>query len=40
MLWRRSYDVPSPPIADDSPLSQAARLPVRDPGRDTGTERS
>ena len=26
MLWRRSYDVPPPPIADDDPLSQ-----VRDP---------
>ncbi len=24
MLWRRSYDVPPPPIADDDPLSQAA----------------
>jgi 2,3-bisphosphoglycerate-dependent phosphoglycerate mutase len=23
MLWRRSYDVPPPPIADDDPLSQA-----------------
>jgi 2,3-bisphosphoglycerate-dependent phosphoglycerate mutase len=23
MLWRRSYDVPPPPIADDSPYSQA-----------------
>lgn len=23
MLWRRSYDVPPPPIADDSPFSQA-----------------
>jgi 2,3-bisphosphoglycerate-dependent phosphoglycerate mutase len=22
MLWRRSYDVPPPPIADDDPLSQ------------------
>src|SRR5436305_13626407 len=32
MLWRRSYDVPPPPIADDDPLSQSgdpryARLP-------------
>ncbi|HYB29698.1 MAG TPA: hypothetical protein VEF89_24025 [Solirubrobacteraceae bacterium] len=26
MLWRRSYDVPPPPIADDDPLS-----PVNDP---------
>jgi 2,3-bisphosphoglycerate-dependent phosphoglycerate mutase len=26
MLWRRSYDVPPPPLADDDPLS-----PVRDP---------
>jgi 2,3-bisphosphoglycerate-dependent phosphoglycerate mutase len=24
MLWRRSYDVPPPPIADDNPLSQAS----------------
>src|SRR5208283_1610892 len=24
MLWRRSYDVPPPPIADDDPLSQAS----------------
>ena len=24
MLWRRSYDVPPPPIADDDPLSQFA----------------
>jgi 2,3-bisphosphoglycerate-dependent phosphoglycerate mutase len=24
MLWRRSYDVPPPPIADDDPLSQSA----------------
>jgi 2,3-bisphosphoglycerate-dependent phosphoglycerate mutase len=23
MLWRRSYDVPPPPLADDHPLSQA-----------------
>jgi 2,3-bisphosphoglycerate-dependent phosphoglycerate mutase len=23
MLWRRSYDVPPPPIADDDPLSQS-----------------
>jgi 2,3-bisphosphoglycerate-dependent phosphoglycerate mutase len=23
VLWRRSYDVPPPPIADDDPLSQA-----------------
>jgi 2,3-bisphosphoglycerate-dependent phosphoglycerate mutase len=23
MLWRRSYDVPPPPIADDDPFSQA-----------------
>jgi 2,3-bisphosphoglycerate-dependent phosphoglycerate mutase len=22
MVWRRSYDVPPPPIADDDPLSQ------------------
>ena len=24
MLWRRSYDVPPPPISDDDPLSQAS----------------
>jgi 2,3-bisphosphoglycerate-dependent phosphoglycerate mutase len=24
MLWRRSYDVPPPPLPDDHPLSQAA----------------
>jgi 2,3-bisphosphoglycerate-dependent phosphoglycerate mutase len=24
MLWRRSYDVPPPPIADDDPLSQVS----------------
>jgi 2,3-bisphosphoglycerate-dependent phosphoglycerate mutase len=24
MIWRRSYDVPPPPLADDNPLSQAA----------------
>jgi 2,3-bisphosphoglycerate-dependent phosphoglycerate mutase len=24
MLWRRSYDVPPPPLSDDDPLSQAA----------------
>jgi 2,3-bisphosphoglycerate-dependent phosphoglycerate mutase len=24
MLWRRSYDTPPPPIADDDPLSQAS----------------
>src|SRR5262252_560247 len=23
MLWRRSYDVPPPPLADDDPMSQA-----------------
>src|SRR6266481_9799318 len=23
MLWRRSYDVPPPPLADDDPYSQA-----------------
>jgi len=26
MLWRRSYDVPPPPISDDDPLSQAADI--------------
>jgi len=26
MLWRRSYDVPPPPIADDSPYSQAGDI--------------
>jgi 2,3-bisphosphoglycerate-dependent phosphoglycerate mutase len=24
MLWRRSYDVPPPPLADDDPMSQAS----------------
>jgi 2,3-bisphosphoglycerate-dependent phosphoglycerate mutase len=24
MIWRRSYDVPPPPLADDDPLSQSA----------------
>jgi 2,3-bisphosphoglycerate-dependent phosphoglycerate mutase len=24
MLWRRSYDIPPPPLPDDDPLSQAA----------------
>ncbi len=24
MLWRRSYDVPPPPVADDDPMSQAS----------------
>jgi 2,3-bisphosphoglycerate-dependent phosphoglycerate mutase len=24
MLWRRSYDVPPPPLADDDPMSQVA----------------
>src|SRR5215469_6010029 len=27
MLWRRSYDVPPPPIADDNPLSQVGDPP-------------
>jgi 2,3-bisphosphoglycerate-dependent phosphoglycerate mutase len=26
MLWRRSYDVPPPPITDDDPLSQSGDL--------------
>jgi 2,3-bisphosphoglycerate-dependent phosphoglycerate mutase len=26
MLWRRSYDVPPPPIADDDPMSQSGDL--------------
>jgi len=26
MIWRRSYDVPPPPIADDDPLSQVRDL--------------
>jgi 2,3-bisphosphoglycerate-dependent phosphoglycerate mutase len=26
MLWRRSYDVPPPPIADDDPLSQSGDI--------------
>ncbi len=28
MLWRRSYDVPPPPLADSDPLSQAGRPQV------------
>jgi 2,3-bisphosphoglycerate-dependent phosphoglycerate mutase len=24
MLWRRSYDIPPPPLADDDPMSQSA----------------
>ncbi len=30
MLWRRSYDVPPPPIADDDPYSQAADMRYAD----------
>ena len=29
MLWRRSYDVPPPPIADDDPLSQVGGPALR-----------
>ncbi len=29
MLWRRSYDVPPPPLADDDPLLTGGRPPVR-----------
>jgi 2,3-bisphosphoglycerate-dependent phosphoglycerate mutase len=29
MLWRRSYDVPPPPLPDDDPLSQYGDAPVR-----------
>ena len=40
MLWRRSYDVPPPPIADDDPLSQAgdARYAVLPPEARPRTE--
>jgi 2,3-bisphosphoglycerate-dependent phosphoglycerate mutase len=40
MLWRRSYDVPPPPIADDNPLSQAgdARYAVLPPEARPRTE--
>ena len=31
-LWRRSYDVPPPPIADDDPYSQASDPRYRDLG--------
>ena len=31
-LWRRSYDVPPPPISDDDPYSQAADLRYTDLG--------
>ena len=33
-LWRRSYDVPPPPIDDDDPYSQAHDLRYRDLGSD------
>ena len=29
MIWRRSYDVPPPPLADDDPLSQAGDPRIR-----------
>ncbi|MGH3171432.1 MAG: 2,3-bisphosphoglycerate-dependent phosphoglycerate mutase, partial [Trebonia sp.] len=40
MTWRRSYDVPPPPIADDDPLSQAddARYATLPPGLRPRTE--
>jgi 2,3-bisphosphoglycerate-dependent phosphoglycerate mutase len=40
MLWRRSYDVPPPPIADDDPLSQSgdARYAVLPPEARPRTE--
>ena len=40
MLWRRSYDVPPPPIADDNPLSQVddARYAVLPPEARPRTE--
>jgi 2,3-bisphosphoglycerate-dependent phosphoglycerate mutase len=40
ILWRRSYDVPPPPIADDNPLSQAgdARYAVLPPEARPRTE--
>lgn len=34
MLWRRSYDVPPPPIADDNPYSQAGDPRYADLGDD------
>jgi len=34
MLWRRSYDVPPPPISDDNPYSQAADPRYADLGAD------
>ncbi len=37
MLWRRSYDVPPPPIADDNPYSQAGD-PRYDPAELPKTE--
>jgi 2,3-bisphosphoglycerate-dependent phosphoglycerate mutase len=33
-LWRRSFDVPPPPIADDDPYSQAKDVRYRDLGSD------
>src|ERR1700744_4075291 len=40
MIWRRSYDVPPPPIADDDPLSQAGdpRYALLPPDRRPRTE--
>lgn len=37
MTWRRSYDVPPPPIADDNPYSQAGD-PRYDPAELPATE--
>ena len=28
-IWRRSYDIPPPPLADDSPYDVSARPPLR-----------
>ncbi|MFM8841286.1 MAG: 2,3-bisphosphoglycerate-dependent phosphoglycerate mutase, partial [Actinomycetota bacterium] len=33
-LWRRSFDVPPPPIADDDPYSQAKDVRYKDLGSD------
>lgn len=34
MLWRRSFDVPPPPISDDDPFSQAGDVRYADLGPD------
>ena len=33
MLWRRSYDQPPPPLADDDEFSQVGDVRVREPAR-------